>query len=271
MEKKLSISGWINEKPPRGKYTFTHDDVVSAFPEMSNGTLARSLTREVSKGRIISPLRGFYVIIPEEYRLRGTVPQSLYLDDMMRHLGRKYYVALLSAAEMHGAAHQAPMSFFVMIEPPSMRDKETDKYKTLFVCKKQIADKYVETRQTRTGYINVSCPELTAVDLITYQTKVGSVTRAATVLAELVEKTDFSRLSPDFVDCVPISSLQRLGYIFENVLEERKAAEDVFGLLKHAGVQLQPVLLRAGSITDGFKKDGKWKVIVNVEIEIDEL
>ena len=271
MEKKLSISGWINEKPPRGKYTFTHDDIVSAFPEMSNGTLARSLTREVSKGRIFSPLRGFYVVIPEEYLLRGTVPQSLYLDDMMRHLGRKYYVSLLSAAEMHGAAHQAPMDFFVMIEPPSMRDKKTDKYKTLFFCKKQLSNAYVEKRQTRTGYINVSCPELTAVDLITYQSKIGSVTRAATVLAELVEKVDFSRLTPDFVDIVPISSLQRLGYIFDNVLEERKAAEDVFGLLKCAGVSLQPIPLRTGSSTDGFKKDEKWKVIVNVEIEIDEL
>ena len=271
MEKKHSISGWINEKPPRGKYTFTHSDVVSAFPEMSNGTLARSLTREVCKGRIISPLRGFYVIIPEEYRLRGTVPQSLYLDDMMRHLGRKYYVALLSAAEMHGAAHQAPMSFCVMIEPPSMRDKKTDKYKTLFFCKKHIVDSLVEKRQTRTGYINVSCPELTAVDLITYQAKIGSVTRAATVLAELVEKTDFSRLTPDFVDIVPLSSLQRLGYILDNVLEERKAAGDVYGLLKRSGVQLQPVPLRAGSSTVGFEKDEKWKVIVNVEIEIDEL
>lgn len=238
---------------------------------MSNGTLARSLTRAVSKGRIFSPIRGFYVIIPEEYLLRGTVPQSFYLDDMMRHLERKYYVSLLSAAEMHGAAYQAPMDFFVMIESPSMRDKKTDKYKTLFFCKKQITDAYVEKRQTRTGYINVSCPELTAVDLITYQTKIGSITRAATVLAELVEKTDFSRLSPGFVDIVPVSSLQRLGYIFDIVLEERKAAEDVFGLLNRAGVQLQPTPLRAGSSTDGFEKDDKWKVIVNVEIEIDEL
>ena len=144
-------------------------------------------------------------------------------------------------------------------------------HKTLFFCKKQILDAYVEKRLTRTGYINVSCPELTAVDLITYQAKIGSVTRAATVLAELVEKTDFSRLTPDFVDTVPISSLQRLGYILDNVLEERKAAEDVFQLLKRAGVQLQQVPLRAGSGTDGFMKDSKWRVIVNVDIEIDEL
>lgn len=271
MGKSHSVSGWINEKPPRGRYTFTHDEIVSAFPQMGSGTLARSLTREVSKGRIFSPLRGFYVIIPEEYQLRGIAPQSLYLDDLMRHLGRKYYVSLLSAAEMHGAAHQAPMSYCVMIEPPSMRNKKTDKYETLFFCKKLIADLYVEKRQTRTGYLNVSCPELTAVDLITYQTKVGGITRAATVLAELIEKTDFSRLNPDFAGIVPISSLQRLGYICDIVLDERKVAEDIFQLLKHTGVQLQTVPLRVGSRSDGFKKNDRWKVIINVEIEIDEL
>ena len=63
----------------------------------------------------MSPLRGFYVIITDEYALRGTVPQAVYLDQMMQHLERKYYVALLNAAEYHGAAHQAPMSFCVMI------------------------------------------------------------------------------------------------------------------------------------------------------------
>lgn len=83
----------------------------------------------------MSPLRGFYVIITDEYALRGTVPQEVYLDQMMQHLKRTYYIALLNAAEYHGAAHQAPMSFSVMIEPPSMRNKKTDKYHTLYFCR----------------------------------------------------------------------------------------------------------------------------------------
>jgi predicted transcriptional regulator of viral defense system len=271
MERTRSIADWISEKPPRGRYTFTHDEVVSAFPDMAAGTMARALTREVSKGRIISPLRGFYVIVPEEYRLRGTVPQSVYMDDMMRHLGRKYYVALLSAAQMHGAAHQAPMTYCVMIEPPTMRDKKGDRYQTQFFCKSHIQETYLEKRQTRTGYLWVSSPELTAVDLITYQAKVGSVTRAATVLAELVEKTDFGRLGPEFVETVPVSSLQRLGYILDEVLEEQESADAVYDLLKRAGVHLQAVALKAGKGVAGCEKNEKWKVMVNVEIEIDEL
>ena len=271
MKGTMSIAGWINEKPPRGKYTFTHDEVVGAFPEMSAASIARSLTREVSRNRVMSPLRGFYVIVPDEYRLRGTVPQSFYMDDMMKHLGRKYYVALLSAASYHGASHQVPLSFSVMIEPPTMRNKKEEKYHTLFFCKSRIPEKYVERRQTRAGYLNVSGPELTAVDLITYQAKSGSITRAATVLAELVEKMDFNRLESDFMEVAPVSSLQRLGYILEVVLEEQNAAAAVYGLLKRAGAKLQYVPLKSGKSTVDCEKDMRWKVLVNEIIEIDEL
>lgn len=266
-----SIASWIYDKPFRGRYTFTHDEVVAAFPEMSAGSIARALTREVSKSRIMSPLRGFYVIVPDEYVLRGAVPQSFYLDDMMHHLERKYYVALLSAANYHGASHQVPLQFSVMIEPPAMRDKKGEKYLTHYFCKSHIPEAYVERRQTRTGYINVSCPELTAVDLITYQAKTGSVSRAATVLAELVEKTNFGRLGLEFVKEVPTSSLQRLGYILDEVLEESEAAESVYGLLKSCNAVLQYVSLKAGKSGDGCERNAKWKIVVNETIEIDEL
>jgi hypothetical protein len=66
----------------------------------------------------------------------------------------------------------------------------------------------------------VSCPELTAIDLVTYQERAGSITRAATVLAELVEKTDFGQRGAEFVKVAPVACFQRLGYILEEVLEE---------------------------------------------------
>lgn len=129
----------------------------------------------------------------------------------------------------------------------------------------------MERRQTRTGYINVSCPELTIVDLLTYQAKTGSVSRAATILAELVEKLDFGRLGADFVKEVPVTSLQRLGYILDEVLEEGKTADSVYGLLKCSGHVLQYVLLKAGKSSESCQRNAKWKIIVNETIEIDEL
>ena len=43
-----SIASWIYDKPLRGNYTFTHDEVAQAFSGMSAGSIARALTREVS-------------------------------------------------------------------------------------------------------------------------------------------------------------------------------------------------------------------------------
>jgi hypothetical protein len=117
----------------------------------------------------------------------------------------------------------------------------------------------------------VSSPELTAVDLLTYQAKTGSVSRAATVLAELAEKLDFGRLGADFVKEVPVTSLQRLGYILDEVLEEGEAAESVYSLLKSSGFVLQYVPLKVGKSSEGCERNAKWRIIVNETIEIDEL
>jgi predicted transcriptional regulator of viral defense system len=152
-----------------------------------------------------------------------------------------------------------------------MREKRTQKYATRYFYRSAIPMEYVEQRQTQTGVINISSPELTAIDLVTYQERAGSITRAATVLAELVEKTDFGRLGPEFVKVAPVACFQRLGYILEAVLEEMDAADAVYDLLKMAGVRLQTAALKVGKDTGGAELDKKWKILVNETIEIDEL
>ena len=67
-----------------------------------------ALKRLADAGEIFSAARGFYVIIPPEYRAWGAVPAPWFVDPMMAHLGRRYYVGLLSAAELFGAAHSPP-------------------------------------------------------------------------------------------------------------------------------------------------------------------
>lgn len=271
MDGQSSIAKWIRELPVRGEYTFSREDVDANFPDMNPSSVSRALTREVGKGVLFMPQKGFYVIFPDEYKARGVIPQSFYMDGLMRHLGRDYYVALLSAADLHGAAHQAPMSYSVMIEPPAMRDKVTPKYVTRFVLKSKLPMRYVEKRVVRTGYLNVSSPELTAVDLITYQHNIGGLTRAATVLAELASKLHFDLLDEGFIGVAPLASFQRMGYILENVLEESAVAAKLFELVsRHDGIS-QYVPLRRDKASAGHPTDKKWKVIINTEIDIDDL
>jgi len=271
MSKSQSIADWISTKPPRGKYTFSREEVVKAFPQMKANAISTALSREVRKGRLMIPVQGFYVIIPDEYALRGFAPQPFYLDDLMRHLGRHYYIALLSAASYHGAAHQSPLTFSVMLEPPTMRGKNTEKYATKYFYRSSIPMEYVEKRQTRTGYINVAGPELTAIDLVAYQQRNGSITRAATVLAELSSRLDFAKVGADFLRVAPVASFQRLGYILEEVLEEKDSADALFSLMQEAHTRMQPAPLKPGISATDCEVNSRWKIQMNETIEIDEL
>ena len=267
----MSVSDWIERQAPSGRYTFSKEDVREAFPSMTPHAIDNAVARAVSKKRVFSPCRGFYVVVPEEYRLWKAVPQEVYLDRMMQYLGRSYYVSLLSAAERHGAAHQAPMGFQVMVEPPVLRDKERDGYVIRYAERRQIPMDYVERMEVPAGWLNVSSPELTAVDLIAYQDHVGGLTRAATVLEELSLELDFSHLDATFLQVAPTPVFQRLGYLLDRVLEEESLADDLLGLMQSGGLKMKAVPLRLGASTEDALVDKKWKVLVNQEIEIDEL
>ncbi len=64
------------------------------------------IARPQKARRLLSPTRGAYVPIPAEYRSRRAVPASHFIEPMMRYLNHDYYVAYLSAAEIHGGAHR---------------------------------------------------------------------------------------------------------------------------------------------------------------------
>lgn len=271
MRETMSIADWIEGLAPSGRYTFSKEDVRKAFPTMSAPTIDTALHRAVAKGRVFSPFRGFYVVVPEEYRLWKAVPQEVYLDRMMQYLQRKYYVSLLSAAERHGASHQAPMGFQVMVEPPVLRDKEREGYTIRYAERREIPMSYVERLEVPAGWLNISDPELTAVDLIAYQEHIGGLTRAATVLEELSLKLDFSKLDADFLKVASAPVFQRLGYLLDRVLEEEAIANGLFSLMRTGGLKMKAVPLKLGAPADDAEVDKKWKVAVNQDIEIDDL
>jgi len=67
-------------------------------------------------GAIVTPRRDFFVVVPREYRAAGCPPASQFIDDLMRHMGRRYSVGLLTAAALHGAGHLQTMAFQVMVD-----------------------------------------------------------------------------------------------------------------------------------------------------------
>ena len=140
----------------------------------------------------------------------------------------------------------------------------------MFFSKKEISMEFVRKHKTQTGHINVSCPELTAVDLVENEKSVGGLNRVCTVLNELAETMDLNSLDDSFFKTSAIPVFQRLGYILEHVLERADLAETLYSKMEVAGLKFRKIPFKINKPTEGCEVDKKWKVIINQEIEIDE-
>ena len=267
-----SIDNWTTELQKSGKSTFSRDDVAKQFPNSSKNAISFSLNRLTNNGRIISVWKGFYVIIPLEYATWGNVPPVQYIDYLMKYLERNYYVALLNAGEFYGAAHQRPQQYSVVCEFPFIRDlSKKSTYIHFVMTRKPIPQTWLKSFNTQKGIVLVSKPELTAVDLITFQKEVGGLSRACTVLAELMEVVRFGKLDQAFFDYVPTSSIQRLGYLLENELEQSKQADILYSKAHTHGCKFQRIPLKNNNPTKDCETNSKWKIIINEYVEIDDL
>jgi predicted transcriptional regulator of viral defense system len=196
-----------------------------------------------------------------------------YIAQLMGFLGQQYYVGLLSAAAIHGAAHQQPMELMLVANTNHLRDKVKNDVKISFAAKKEIPQQYLQQITVKSGYIPVSTPELTAIDLLLYIKNVGGINRVATVLNELAEVIDFEKISLDFFQNSNTADIQRLGYLFET-LGFIENSELLFQKANEANLKFRkyPLCIKKQSISlTDFPVDEKWKIIINEEIDTDEL
>src|SRR5680860_936477 len=95
-----NLSTWIEDLQRKGKLVFTLEQLVSHFPDKSRKALHLNLYRLSRSEKIKSVYKGFYTIIPPQYRNLGGLPPELYIDDLMQYLDRDYYVSHLTAAAL---------------------------------------------------------------------------------------------------------------------------------------------------------------------------
>jgi predicted transcriptional regulator of viral defense system len=259
----LSAAKYILELAANGQHHFTTDEAVAALGA-SVPTARAALRRLKAKGEIADPHRGFYVIVPPEYRRLGCLPADQFVPQLMQHLGEAYYVALLSAAELHGAAHQRPQSFQVMVKV-NRRDLECGEVRVQYVARKDMARTPVIEKNTPRGPLRVASSEATALELVGYADQCGGLDNVASVLSELVEVIDPQKLVSVAALC-PIAWVQRLGYLLD-VSGHRELA-DV--LAPHVKLQAHVVapLVRATTKT-GAERVERWKLAVNASVESD--
>jgi predicted transcriptional regulator of viral defense system len=261
--KSDSLSTFVDELQANGRYSFTLDE-IRALPGRSAKSAQAILGRLKQQGRIASPRRGFFVIIPVEYRKSGCPPASWFIDNLMRFMQQPYYVGLLSAAALHSAAHQQPMAFQVITDRPT-RSARAAGVRIEFHINRAVGSVPVVDMQTETGSMRVSTPAATAFDLVRYASTAGHLSNVATVLNELVEKLDANAIV-DVAALYSVPDAQRLGYLLE-MIGRRHLNGPLWDWLSERRYRVVPLV--SGPPTNDEKVDPRWKVLPNADVEAD--
>ena len=256
------LDSYLKEVRSQGRYAFTLNELKNVF-QMQYPAIKRRLHRLKLKKEIAVIRQGFYLIIPAEYSKQGVLPPYLFIDDLMKSLNKSYYVGLLSAAALYGAAHQQPMGYTVVTESPAPRN--IDKLNIMFFPKQNFLQEGIVQQKTAAGYINVSSPERTALDLFDYIHKFG-INRSTTILQELSEVMKPIKLAKAAKQFPNTAAIQRLGYILESEIGAEKLSDGLYKVLierQFFAIPLSPQKEKIGEM------DSKWKIIKNMEIESD--
>ncbi|MEI8273915.1 MAG: type IV toxin-antitoxin system AbiEi family antitoxin [Paludibacter sp.] len=267
---EITISQWIESLQSRGRYAFSLSLIAEELPGYTEIAARSALSRLTVKGKIISIYRSYYLIIPPQYSSKGILPPAMFLDGLMKNLERPYYLALLNAASFFGASHQQPQEFFVVTNFPVLRTTQKKGLIINYISKKNIPETLLESMKTETGYIKVSNPALTACDLIQFEKRVGGINRVSTVLNELAESIKPEMFNNELFEYVPVTELQRLGYILEEILDNELLSTALYKALQKKKVTFFRTALKASASLNGFSTNERWKVIVNTKIEIDD-
>lgn len=261
--RRRPLAALIEDLQANGRYAFTRAGVARA-EQRSDVALEAALRRLKARGRIASLRRGFFVLVPVEYREAGSPPASWFIHDLMRFLEQPYYVGLLSAAAIHGAAHQQPMVFQVVTSRPT-RPVRAGRVRIAFHMSGHVEETPVVKVQTETGYMRVSTPEATAYDLVRFAPAAGHLSNVATVLRELAERLDRRKLAR-LAASHATPAVQRLGYLLDLLGEHDLAAP----LARSLGARRRrAVLLAPGESGGRAGPDPRWRVIPNAAVEPD--
>lgn len=248
----------------RGRHTFTRADAQAALGS-SSVAVYHALRRLRKRRWLAMPRRGFYLIVDPQYRAFGALPATEWIDDLMRFHEAPYYVGLLSAAALHGAAHQQPQELQV-VTGAVLRPVTVGRVRIRFFFRRRMKVAVTEQVKTSSGYIPVSTPEMTAYDLVRYRRGAGSIDHVATILAELAERIDAGRLLAIAKTGEELPVIQRLGYLLE-----RTGSANLTGALLDLVRTRRPKMVRLepASSEPAAERDTKWHLLINTTIEVE--
>jgi predicted transcriptional regulator of viral defense system len=248
----------------KGRFVVTQTELTEKF-NVSAKALQQNLFRLKSKKQIAQIRQGFYAIIPPEYSHQGMLPVYLFVDDLMKSLDRNYYLGLYSAAAIHGAGHQQPMESQIIVKKPVLRDITRDKLAIRFFTRNKWNPDDIIQKKTDAGYIKVSSPELTALDLIFYSSKIGGINRLLPILAELSEEIKPSKLNKAARQYNQITVIQRLGFLFDKTMDAEQLVTPLKKIVNEN--RCSNIALSTANKSKEGEINYDWKIIINTDLQ----
>ena len=258
---RADFSGLWDQLLSEGTNTVTIDEVALRTGVTRNAVYL-GIKYAIDRKRLFSPARGLYVVVPPEYRSMGVVPATHFIDPMMNHLGIEYYIGLATAAGWWGSSHHASQEFQV-IANGRLLDRTNGKVRLRFISRARLDDKAIRRVAGPRTMVNVSTPDLTAVDLAANPAHVGGLSNVATILAELPD-LDGPRIAA-LAKHRTRADARRLGWLLSFVRHDVNLRALMKVADPHHG---QPTLLASNKPRTG-QVDNDWNVLVNTSVEPD--
>lgn len=262
----MTISEYIKELQTQEQYSFSLEEIAKVS-KSSDIAIKKELDRLIEKKEITNLRKGFYLIIPPRYSKQGKLPIQLFINKLFKNLNRNYYIGFYSAAKFHGASHQQAQQEYIVTEKPKLGDIRKKNLTLRFFTTSTWSNKNIQERKSDAGYFKISSPALTAIDLIHHQSKLGGINRMLAVLEELIEEINTEDIKKLLTWYPHKSSLQRLGFILEELEADNKLTTPILKHLKQG--KFFPVLLSPKSNQKAGSVDNPWKVDVNITLESD--
>jgi predicted transcriptional regulator of viral defense system len=261
-EKARNLEGWVEARQARGLYFFTREEALIGLG-LSSVAFKLAAQRMSRRGRVARIRSGFFAIVPTEYSLTGVIPAEWFVNDFMAYLQRPFYVGILSAAALHGAAHQKPQKYHLVTDRP-LREAGHGRLGILFFVKKNLTRTPTVRIKVQTGYVPVSSPEATALDLLRYARRIGGLDNVFTLLHELGERMDAGKLVKAAEADGVLALAQRLGWLLEKSGFDKLTPP----LANWVGDKRPlPTRLDPAAPAIGVAQSKRWSLALNADVE----
>lgn len=269
-----SVSDFRDYLLSRGRSTFSSQEAQDVLGLKRNNFNAAA-NRLIKKQRLASPCRGFYIILRPEDHLSGAPEPECWIDPVMKYLQLNYRISLLHAAALHGASHQATMVYQVVV-PKQLRKIEIGQHRVQFIFQSNNSfsnvnlPEWLAQIKHKSGFATMAGVELTLLDCIRYYRKAAGMNGVAQIVKDIGSKAVPRKLAKA-ARFYENSTVRRLGYLldFNGHIRQAKALEPFTRSaksMKPLNPSLKPL---SESLPEQYKKDTRWMLEINDQVEID--